>query len=83
MIGPRKMPKLPVNAKKLNARAWVFCVLFSVIIVRMVLDRRYRQQTLASTKDHDESAREKQHTRSSQRIYRHSSGTATSAISFG
>lgn len=31
------MPRLPAKAKKLNARAWVFGVLFSVVMARMVL----------------------------------------------
>jgi hypothetical protein len=35
--GPRKMPTFPLNAKKLKALAWVFGVLFSVSIVRIVL----------------------------------------------
>lgn len=37
IIGPRKIPKLPENAKKENARAWVLAVLFSLIMVRIVL----------------------------------------------
>jgi hypothetical protein len=35
--GPRNMPTLFENAKKLNALACVFGVLFSVIMVRTVL----------------------------------------------
>lgn len=31
------MPRLLVKANRLNARAWVLCVLFSLIIVRRVL----------------------------------------------
>ena len=45
MIGPKKIPRFPVKAKKLNARAWVFCVLFSLNIVRIVL--RDRRQSLS------------------------------------
>ena len=36
-IGPRNIPRLPVNAKKEKARAWVLWVLFSLIMVRIVL----------------------------------------------
>jgi len=38
-MGPRKMPRLPLKAKKLKALAWVLGVLFSVIIARTVLLR--------------------------------------------
>ena len=37
IMGPRNIPKLPENAKNENARAWVFAVLFSLIMVRIVL----------------------------------------------
>lgn len=39
IIGPRKIPIFPLKAKKLNALACVFGVLFSEIIVLTVLFR--------------------------------------------
>ena len=37
MNGPKKIPRLPVKAKRLKALAWVLGVLFSWIMALMVL----------------------------------------------
>jgi len=50
--GPKKIPRLLLNAKRENARAWVRGVLISVIIARIVLYSGFwdKQSTLCNSR---------------------------------